>query len=241
MRISSAKQIEMPRTNAKISQLWNSLLICDSPRTTHIMSVLPCHPHCWTCASYWPWCLQLGIHTESTFEPFIFIALFQENYPIWQSFWPQGYSTDHDGWGPDARREWTSPSNCPIPKICWLWESAVLCVTYNQRPTLSCVLLIIRRLSAAVCQGSEVLMFLAELYQCPTVELPARWVVTAVKLETLCKRRKRLSNSAKGRAFENRSRPVGIQERARDHECQHTWQEVGSWGLQTMQSTWADR
>ena len=106
---------------------------------------------------------------------------------------------------------------------------------------LSCALLIIRRPSSAVRQGSEVLMFLAELYQCPTVEFPARWVVTAVKSETLCKRRKRLSNSAKGSAFENESRPVGVQERARDRERQHAWQEVGSWGLQTMQSTRADR
>lgn len=84
-------------------------------------------------------------------------------------------------------------------------------------------------------------MFLAEFCQCPTVEFPARWIVTAGKSETLCKKRKRLSNSAKGRAFENESRPVGVQERARDHDRQHTWQEVGSWGLQTMQSTRADR
>lgn len=42
MQICSAKQMGMPRTNAKISQLWESLLICDSPETPHITSVLPC-------------------------------------------------------------------------------------------------------------------------------------------------------------------------------------------------------
>ena len=49
-------------------------------------------------------------------------------------------------------------------------------------------------------------MFLAELSQCPTVELRARWVVTAVESEKLCKRKKRFSNSAKGKALENELR-----------------------------------
>lgn len=53
------------------------------------------------------------------------------------------------------------------------------------------VLPIIRGLSSSLGQGSQVLVFLAELSQCPTVELPARWAVTAAESEKLCKRKKR--------------------------------------------------
>lgn len=94
---------------------------------------------------------------------------------------------------------------------------------------LSSALLIIRRLRSSLGQGSEVLVFLAELSQCPTVELPARWVVTAVESETLCKRSKRFSNSAKGKASENELRASGSQSRARDPELWPTEQEVGPW------------
>lgn len=70
---------------------------------------------------------------------------------------------------------------------------------------------LIRRLSSSLGQGSKVLVFLAELSPCPTVELPARWDVTAVESEKLCKRRKRFSNSAEGKALENELRASGNQ------------------------------
>lgn len=138
---------------------------------------------------------------------------------------------DRSQWArPDGRRKWTPPSNCPMPEKCWLWDSAVLCIAYNQKTTLSCALPIIRRLSSSLGQGSKVLMFLAELSQCPIEEIPARWVVTTVESEKLCKRRKRFSNSAKGKALENELRASGSRERgrgggkAKDLKLKCTWQ-----------------
>lgn len=137
------------------------------------------HPHCWTCALYWPWCLQFMIHAESTFDSLIFIALLRENYPIWQSFWPQGYLTDHNEPGQMGGEN-------------ELHHQIVQClknVGFEIVPFF--VLPIIRGLSSSLGQGSQVLVFLAELSQCPTVELPARWAVTAAESEKLCKRKKR--------------------------------------------------
>lgn len=59
-------------------------------------------------------------------------------------------------------------------------------------------------------QGSEVSVFLAEAPKSvlvSTTELPARWSVTAVESEKLCKRRKKkFSNSAKEQVLERESR-----------------------------------
>lgn len=83
----------MLETNTRISQsfLWN-------------VAVPGYHAKFWPCFALPPFvnmyltlalCLQVMIHTEHTSETFIFIALFWENYSIWQSFLLSGHLTNH--------------------------------------------------------------------------------------------------------------------------------------------------
>lgn len=148
---------------------------------------------------------------------------------------------DRSQWArPDGRRKWTPPSNCPMPEKCWLWDSAVLCIAYNQRAALSCALPIIRGLSSSLGQGSQVLVFLAELSQCPTVELPARWAVTAAESEKLCKRKKRFFQFSRRKSLrEWAQRKWESKTKAKGPELKCEWQEGGSWWIQTTERTWA--
>lgn len=92
------------------------------------------------------------IRAESTSETLIFTALFWENYPIWQFFWPQGHLTDHN-----ESRQMGGRNE--------LHHQIVQClknVGFGTVQVLSCVLPRIRGRCSPPGQGSEVSVFLAE-------------------------------------------------------------------------------
>lgn len=145
--------VEIPKMSANNSQVQNSPLKSDSPKEVPPNPVLALpHTHWWTCASHWPRCPWLMIHAESTLEALIFIALFWENYPIWQSFWPQGHLTDPNEQGQMGVGE-------------ELHHQIVQClknVGFGMMQVLSCALPRIRGRCSPLGQGSEVSVFLAE-------------------------------------------------------------------------------
>lgn len=159
-------------------------------------------------------CLQFMIHAESTSETLIFTALFWENYPIWQSFWPQGHLTDHN-----EPRQMEGGNE--------LHHQIVQCLKYVGFwivQVLSCALPRSRGRcfsSRPMHWGLSVPGWIPQASSFSTAELSARWGVTAVESEKLCKRRNKFSSSAKEQGLE---RELGKSESPK--QSQESWNEV---------------
>lgn len=159
------------------------------------------------------------IHAESTSETLIFTALFWENYPIWQSFWPQGHLTDHN-----EPRQMEGGNE--------LHHHIVQCLKYvgfGIVQVLSCALPRSRGRCSPTGQCTEASVFLAEsskpALSPPQSSLPGG--ASQLWNQRSCARGEiSFPTQQKNKAWRENWGWVRVQSKAKSHEMKSTWQKL---------------